>query len=196
MASRGVGILISKKLNFTVPEKHLDVTGNIIVINLVIDGWALTVGSVYGPNDNDLEFFNTLEQFVKTIGNESVVLGGDWNLTMDPRAPVDNLDVVNMANIPSRQRSMAANKMCDALDLEDAYRILNPNAREFTYVPNAAANINRSRIDFFLISSSLAVQKYATGISHGLVSKSFDHNRITLEFGLKKPKTLTKSMIR
>jgi hypothetical protein len=82
--------------------------------------------------------------------------------------------------------------MSENLNLVDAYRVLYPNNREFTYIPNAAANINRSRIDFFLISEGLAVQKFNAGVSNRLVSKSFDHKLITLEFGIVMPKIFNK----
>jgi hypothetical protein len=122
----------------------------------------------------------------------NTVVGGDWNLTRDPRQPGENIDVINMAAIPSRQRTLACNRMSENLNLVDAYRVLYPNYHEFTYVPNAAANINRSRIDFFLISEGLAVQKFDVGISSGLISKSFDHKRITLDFGTVTPKNFNK----
>jgi exonuclease III len=112
-ASRGVGVLISKKINHSVPVVLKDHTGNILVIKLIIDNVEFTVGSVYGPNNNDMGFFNELE-----------------NLTCDPRGPNENLDVVNMANIPSRQRTLAMNRMSERLGLVDAFRTLNPTARE------------------------------------------------------------------
>jgi hypothetical protein len=82
--------------------------------------------------------------------------------------------------------------MSERLGLVDAFRTLNPTAREYTYVPNAAMNINRSRIDFFMISERLAVQKFKAAISSGLISKSFDHKKISLEFGIKTPKNFNK----
>jgi exonuclease III len=64
-ASRGVGILIKKTLKYSVPVKLGDATGNILVINLHVDGVPVTVGSVYGPNENDLGFFGTVERYVR-----------------------------------------------------------------------------------------------------------------------------------
>jgi hypothetical protein len=97
-----------------------------------------------------------------------------------------------MANIPSRTRSLAFDAFSDRLDLKDAYRILYPNVREFTYIPNANLNINRLRLDFFMISTALAVQKFSTGIGSALSSKSFDHKKIFFELGKKNPKNLNK----
>jgi exonuclease III len=176
-AARGVGILISQKINHEIIDTRGDRDGNILVAHLVIGGENFTIGSVYGPNDNDLSFFRTLEGFINDLKNEYIILGGDWNLTPDPRPVGENLDVINMANIPSRTRSLAFNALSDRLDLKDAYRILYPNTREFTYIPNANLNINRSRLDFFMISTALAVQKFSTGIGSALSSKSFDHKK-------------------
>jgi hypothetical protein len=50
-----------------------------------------------------MEFFENLEKKIKDIGNGTVILGGDWNATWDPSPINNNIDVINMQNIPSRR---------------------------------------------------------------------------------------------
>jgi exonuclease III len=83
-ASRGVGVLISKKINYSVPVVLKDDTGNILVIKLIIDNVEFTVGSVYGPNNNDMGFFTELENFENEIGSGNIILGGGLEPNLRP----------------------------------------------------------------------------------------------------------------
>jgi exonuclease III len=73
--------------------------------------------------------------------------------------------------------------MAYRLGLTDLYRIKYPVKKEFTYVPNARMNINRSRIDFFLIKNDQIDTISDCGISPSLSSISFDHKKIFLKLG-------------
>jgi hypothetical protein len=61
--------------------------------------------------------------------------------------------------------------------------MLHPVKREFTYVPNARINVNRSRIDFFLIDTGMAEDLADCKISSAVASTSFDHKKINLTLG-------------
>jgi hypothetical protein len=88
-----------------------------------------------------------------------------------------------MVNIPSKPRSDAIRAMANNLDLTEPYRMLNPVRKEFTYIPNARININRSRIDYFLTSKNLTEFVSAANIVPVLLSSSFDHKKVTLTIG-------------
>jgi exonuclease III len=146
------------------------------------------LGSVYGPNSNDAQFFECLERDISSLKNgeqTEVILAGDWNATWDPRPANNNIDVINMANIPSKVRTESIRKLANNLGLTDPFRALNPVRREFTYIPNARLNLNRSRIDFFLISSTLLPVTLNASINDTLSSTAFDHKKIRLEIGKK-----------
>jgi exonuclease III len=108
----------------------------------------VVLGAVYGPNENDLEFFTDLENKLVSVNctDFPTSIGGDWNATWDPRPANINGDVINMINIPSRARSEKINEIANRSGLTDPYRILHPVKKEFTYIPNARMNLNRSRI--------------------------------------------------
>ncbi len=155
---------------------------NFLILDLTIFGKRFTLAAVYGPNNNDLEFFDTLEQKIHEIGNGIVILGGDWNATWDPSPVNDNIDVINMQNIPSKRRSEQINAMARRLSLMDPFRFLYPHRKEFTFVPNIVANRNRSRIDFFLVSTNIINQCKSVVIPHNLSSKTFDHKPVEVNF--------------
>jgi hypothetical protein len=143
-----------------------------------INDEEVTLGAVYGPNNNDMGFFRDLE--LNLMGSNNIILGGDFNCTYDPRPNLENLDTLNMVNIPSKVRSEALNEMTLNLKLFDPYRYLHPIERDFTYVPNAHRNINRSRIDFFLCSEGLGSIIKECWIEPSVVSSLFDHKMIRL----------------
>jgi uncharacterized protein (UPF0303 family) len=74
-----VGILISNKLVYNIKKYSRDLNDNILIIDITIAGFSLTLGAVYGPNEDDEFFFQQIERFCNDIGNSEIILGGDWN---------------------------------------------------------------------------------------------------------------------
>jgi len=62
---RGVGILISKKLSYTVEKCYKDLDENILGLVLKINDVSIRVFSIYGPNHDDIGFYNRLDEFLK-----------------------------------------------------------------------------------------------------------------------------------
>ncbi len=48
------------------------------------------MGVIYGPNVDDPTFFNNIETIIESMGNKSILLGGDWNVVQN-----FNLDTLN-----------------------------------------------------------------------------------------------------
>ena len=85
--------------------------------------------------------------------------------------------------------------MCTNLDLIDPYRTIHPNRRDFSFIPRSKTQINRSRIDFFLISRNLFNHTSSCDISSTLQSSLFDHKAIRLSFSEPKNNTIRKPSI-
>ena len=116
------------------------------------------------------------------MNKQNIVLGGDWNCTWDCRGVESNLDCLNMAAIPSKRRSEKLKNISDTFMIQDPFRCLYPNKREFSYVPAALDYTNRSRLDFFLISISLLEILFDCWVSPALLSSRFDHKMAFLSF--------------
>jgi Reverse transcriptase (RNA-dependent DNA polymerase) len=146
----------------------------------------LILGSIYGPNKNENEFFEKINNYLLSQQNCNIIMGGDFNATWDCRDAEDNIDTLFMVNPPSVFRSEKINWIARNNNLTDPYRFLYPSRLDYTYIPNATQNKNRSRIDYFLITSDLCDRETLCEISESLLTKSFDHKMVTLGFDNKK----------
>jgi hypothetical protein len=88
-----------------------------------------------------------------------------------------------MLNPPNRTHSILVNDMCERLQLTDPFRLLYPNKKEFTFVPSSSDAINRSRLDYFLVSHDIIENGLCCSIEPGLQNKLFDHRACRLELG-------------
>jgi exonuclease III len=145
---RGVGILISNKLQYTLLQSYTDLNNNILGLRLLIGDTEILLVSIYGPNKNDFKFFQDIRSIIQENKNLLVICGGDWNTTFSTAAGELNLDTFAMLNPPSIVRSNWLNEICDDFNLTDPFRSLNFAKRDFTYIPRSGTR-NRSRIDFF-----------------------------------------------
>jgi len=186
---RGVGILIRSKLAHTIISRKHDNDCNMLLLHVNFEGKEIILGSLYGPNTNEERFFYNLSNHLQNLPCKIKILGGDMNLTLDPSNVNVNLDVLNMANIPSIFRSEKMIEIKNRFNLVDPYRSLHPNRREYTFLPSAHNLQNRSRIDFFLVNvESIPFVRNCT-IPHNLLSTHFDHKMISLSFKkVKNPK--------
>jgi exonuclease III len=180
--SRGVAVLLSNRINYAIKDTFCDENCNMLLQKLVIGNISITLGSIYGPNDDDENFFNQLEHGIDMFNSDFVILGGDWNATYDIRNNRHNLDFLNTIGIPSVRRSAWLNRLCTRKSLEDPYRYFYPENKEFTYVPFAANATNRSRLDFYIVSSSVLPDCVNCRIPHSLSTTMFDHKTVTLIF--------------
>jgi exonuclease III len=184
-SNRGVGILIKKKTMEKIQLLNTvrDFEGNHILLDIEYKSVKYTIGSVYGANTNEgINMYNILRDDILKLKNSKIILGGDWNCVWDTNRVEENLDVLNMANVPSSQRTNKIHEICNVLSLTDPYRIFYPNVREFTFTPNGLNQNNRSRLDFFLISKDLTDSVRDVVIPHCLNSSVFDHKSVSLNF--------------
>jgi hypothetical protein len=86
-----------------------------------------------------------------------------------------NLDIIDMADLPSRRLSERLTSLCASLDLADPFRYLHSNSREATFN-------GRSRVDFFLMSKSMLRPDLTCTIQHNYDRSLFDHKAVKLYF--------------
>jgi exonuclease III len=152
--SRGVGILIDSSLNYSITDSYEDPNQNILGLNITLDGIHFFLASIYGPNDNDKSFFINLYDILISNLDRPVIVGGDWNTTYSTSDSSSNIDILHMQKPPSLLRSGWLNEICLGADMIDPYRAFYPSRRDYTFVPHGTKK-NRSRLDFFLISSDI-----------------------------------------
>ena len=183
MNRRGVAILIRNDFDFTLSNTYPDADENILLISGLTSGRKILLGSIYGPNENNKAFFEFIELKVSQHKDHSVCIGGDWNTTVSAAPADNNPDVFNMRAIPSQERSVWLSDMMNRCNLIDPFRYLNPTLTDFSYFPYGTVRKNRSRIDFFLVTESLASCIKSCDIAHGICKRYFDHKSIKLQLG-------------
>lgn len=90
------------------------------------------------------------------------------------------MDVLNMSSLPNAKHTEALLGMCDRLKLVDPYPCFFQTRKDFTYVPRCTQKKNRSRLDFFLVSTVVAGNSSECDILPNLQNKLFDHKAIIL----------------
>jgi exonuclease III len=181
MSKRGVGILISTSLNLTVSNVLKDNDENILGVTVSSGTDKIRLFSIYGPNNNERSFFNSLADFLNIDPSTPVIIGGDWNATYSISDGEDNIDTFNMAAPPSATRSMWLNQLCRDFFLCDPFGALHPSERDFTFTPHGVRR-NRSHIDFFIVGEELIDTVARCSISPSVNTILFDHKSIHLDF--------------
>ena len=92
--SRGVAIVITKHYEANVLNIQCDNEGRIIVIDIERYGTTCTIGNIYAPTRNfereQQRVFRNFTEILEIMTNDHYILGGDFNLYLNPR--LDKLD--------------------------------------------------------------------------------------------------------
>ncbi len=165
--TKGVLILVNRKLNLTIEHLGSDEKGRFVFIRCKIYNNRLALVSIYGPNETDSAF---LTQISKTLLEEidcPLVVGGDFNAVINPALDKSQSDTT--AN-PS---SKLLNKFITELNLIDLWRIQNTKDKDFTFFSNRHKTF--SRIDYIFLSPSLISSNSSISILPILLS---DHSAV------------------
>ena len=147
--ARGTAILFNNTFEFDLGEIIKDTGGNYTLTELLLpNNLKLVIGSVYGPNQDNTPFFDTLSQDITKFENSLMILGGDWNSTRD--YTLDNVNYVSHNNPKSVK---AITRMCNEYNLVDSWRINNPDKKQYTWLQGISNK--QSRLDYFLITEEL-----------------------------------------
>jgi exonuclease III len=186
MNKRGVGILININTMYTILDRYTDPQENILGLKLSLFGYEMWAVAIYGPNNNDNTFFDNLRSLLGRCGDTPVFLGGDWNATISTLNNQENIDIFGMNAPPSNIRSNQIYDICSTFSLTDPFRILHPDKRDFTYIPRTG-RLNRSRLDFFLVSDAISNFISECNIAKELNCMLFDHKSVNLCLGKPEP---------
>ena len=175
--SRGVAILFNNTFEYKVLACKADPNGNFLALSLDIHDSIITLINLYGPNKDDPNFYETVNDTISEYNNPHTVICGDWNLVLNDQ--IDCFNYVNINNPSARQKVL---DLCNHLELVDPWRIQNPNSRVYTWRQHTTAK--QSRLDFFLISSEMNSKLVSCDIKpgyrtdHSMVDLHFDFNQI------------------
>ena len=136
--------LINNNFEQNIEQVKADENGNYLLINITIQGRKIILANVYGPNQDNPQFYRILFQRISKYDNDQFILCGDWNYVLNPGIGSENYLHIN--NPRSRQ------VMLDFLEennLLDIWRIMNEDKRQFTWRRLNPVR-KQARLDFFL----------------------------------------------
>jgi exonuclease III len=97
---RGVAIMYKSCLDIQITDTSRSESENILVVRASLKGSQVRLIAIYGPNNNDLNFFNELENFMQADPLMPTIIAGDWNCTISTDNINSNIDCLNMRNPP------------------------------------------------------------------------------------------------
>ena len=166
----GVGILFNNNFNFRVLKVFLDPNGRSIICDIEVNGKPITLANIYGPNDDDPNFFESFFEHLSDFQCEEIIIGGDFNLGLD----IEKDKKGGLARTHKNALKVVQD-FSENLDLVDIWRIFNPETKRYSWRrkhPDISC-----RLDFFLVSES-----FMCDITHSDIVPGFktDHSMITL----------------
>ena len=135
-----------------------------------IENQLYTIANIYGPNNDDSQFFKQFGENLLDLNGDNIILAGDFNLVLEVEKDKQG------GNSSTHNNALQElNNIIQNLDLGDIWRDLNPEIKRFTW-RRRKPNI-QCRLDFFLISTCLYSDVVKTEINPGYKT---DHSIITL----------------
>jgi exonuclease III len=133
--SRGVGIAIRRNIQHVIHNTYYGRgDDNVYISDITVKGVRLTIGTVYGPNGNDVGFYRDIEMILRRWGNP-IILGGDFNTILCEDVGRDNIDREGGGRVPNIQNARVLNSWINDSLVVDPFRSLYPQTREYSYVP-------------------------------------------------------------
>jgi len=176
--SRGVAILFNNTFEYKIKEDNRCPLGNYVLANVCILEQNVMLGSVYGKHDDDPGFHRNLFLQLGNMGNDEMILERDWNLVINP-----DLNYKNYRNTNNKQARLIVLEEMEHLGLVDIWCKQHGKKKSYTWSTNKYKK--KTRIDFFLVSETLANRSETCKIESG---HRTDHCMITLSVSKGIPK--------
>ena len=184
--ARGVAALIREP--FDVVQTDTDQNGRISSVLARQGDFTIGVISFYLPNvSSTLEthkvFKHTLNELKQKIlvlreHTENIIAGGDLNIILDAALDAEKLEATVYQDLVEEVYGLL-----EACNMSDAFRVLHPEAKVFTFSPRGA-NPHKvfRRLDYCFVSDELVPYLEKVSIDHCHVS---DHKAVNAHFSFK-----------
>ena len=143
--SRGVAVLFKNSLEFKINSEILDTNGNFVILDITIQDYRLTLVAIYGPNEDNPDFFQLLQSKICLYQNTSVIVVGDWNVVQNY-----DKDTFNYQSENNPRTQIKVHQIMNDLDLVDIWRVQQSSQKRFSW---RDPNKKQERLDYLCISS-------------------------------------------
>ena len=125
-ASRGVSILIAKRISFKLLKQKVDENGRYIILSGFLQNEKCTLVNVYAPNTGQNTFLYKLNLVLSEFACDPILLGGDLNLVSDAL-----LDRSGRTLLSDGALSNALTEVQNSLALADIWHVVDK--KEYTF---------------------------------------------------------------
>lgn len=164
-----MSILISKNCPLIVTDTQRDPQGRFLFIKGTLNKKQLTIANLYARNTQGTFFRKTLQQLLH-FSSGSLIVGGDFNVTLNPSLDTSN----GLSSITYRALHVIKTQFSELL-LHDTWRTLHPKVKDFTFF--SSPHSKYSRLDYLFISQNNLSSLTKATIEPMVLS---DHNPITM----------------
>lgn len=147
--ARGVAVFIHKRVPFREEEVYRDPEGRFVMVKGCMLEHTVLFVNIYAPNIDDSEFFNTVYSHMLRLEADSIYLGGDLNLLLDPEMDSTTHGATNK---PHARQAML--DIITQFDLIDAWR--HQYARKAGYTHYSAPHDTWTHLDYWCLSAGTA----------------------------------------
>ena len=147
-SARGLAILTSKSIFQQMKNIVKDDQGRLIMLDLHVDEYVVTLVGIYAPNEDSPNFFTNIARELKTRQAQKILIG-DFNLAINVEIDRENTYSNNNRALQEVENIMEGYK------LVDVWRVRNEEKREFSWMKKNCFPVKASRIDFSLVSKGL-----------------------------------------
>ena len=158
--SRGVSILINQRLQHELIEIKLSDDGNFIIVVCKLGTQTYLMANVYGPNEDDPHFYQSLINILNSFETDHTIIGGDFNFVINPN--IDSLNYVREYNTNAKRTFMS---FTNENALVDIWRVKNPNKLEYTWFKNNPFKCGR--LDMLFVNAHLVSSVREAAIKPG-----------------------------
>ena len=174
--ARGLLVGLHPGLNYSI--NHKLVRKSFILIDCIIEGVSYTLLNVYlNHHSSTTKMMHMLEDIwmaVEKFPNQKLIAVGDFNVVADPKLDLASHKVPE-GHIARHALARKFSIFMEETGLCDTFRILNPEARRFSWHSYTCA----SRLDYILVSELMMNYTRSTDIR---VSYCSDHSPIYCSF--------------
>jgi hypothetical protein len=146
------------------------------------------MGSVYGPNGNNVNFYNVLRCDLERLG-QAFIIGGDFNTIICNEGGLGNVDRKGEGRVTNPHNSRVINQWIEEGFAVDPYRLMYPLQQEVSHIPFRSIRNEQgepryvhNRLDFYLITPNVANNIEKVKYEDRL-GADFDHKEVVMYLG-------------
>lgn len=171
--SRGVAILIKKNVSVKIHNIVRGEDGRYIILDLTFNDNRMVLANVYGPNEDNPQFFVKVFKEVDVFKVPDKMIAGDFNVVLDP-----DVDRKSAGQVDSKRNSrQEIIQYMQKEELYDPWRLQHPEIFRYTCI-KTNPYLSGSRIDYWLVSASMLALCDEAEIGTAVIS---DHAYVTLQ---------------